>query len=509
MIRTILTAVIILLLPLTSAAKISHRGEGCWRTIPKKHRALTRALLSGEKKDDVIRVNFHGHFKGLVILAEFPDKTFKETNDRQRYDDILNAPGYTSNEGFRGSVADYFRDQSAGKFELEFDVVGPYTTEKSSKFYGQNDESGSDRHPGELVAEMCKAADKDVNFADYDWDGDGEVEEVFVVYAGKSESDTGESNLLYPHMWALEEAGVGALNLDGVKVDIYACANELKNNNRINGIGTFCHEFSHCMGLPDFYDIFYSGGDGMGYFDLMCAGNYNGNGYCPVGYTAFEKMVCGWAEPIELSNQDVTVESLKPMSENGDTYIIYNDGYPNEFYMIENRQKTGWDSYYPSTGLLITHIDYDQEVWEYNCPNTIVDSEMALDLGVSFTNDHERMTMFHADNSSSTSSAKNDLYPYKQTDSLTATSKPAATLFHHNSLKKKTMQGAILDIRQNADNTMGFRYRATTSKATAIREQELPSVPYMIYTLDGRPVSTDINILPHGIYVVDGKKVVR
>ena len=114
-------------------------------------------------------------------------------------------------------------------------------------------------------------------------------------------------------------------------------------------------------------------------------------------------MVCGWAEPIELSDQDVTVESLKPMSENGDTYIIYNDGYPNEFYMIENRQKTGWDSYYPSTGLLITHIDYDQEVWEYNCPNTIVDSEMALDLGVSFTNDHERMTMFHADNSSSIS----------------------------------------------------------------------------------------------------------
>jgi hypothetical protein len=307
----------------------------------------------------------------------------------------------------------------------------------------------------------------------------------------------------------LEEAGVGALNLDGVKVDIYACANELKNNNRINGIGTFCHEFSHCMGLPDFYDIFYSGGDGMGYFDLMCAGNYNGNGYCPVGYTAFEKMVCGWAEPIELSDQDVTVESLKPMSENGDTYIIYNDGYPNEFYMIENRQKTGWDSYYPSKGLLITHIDYDEEVWEYNCPNTIVDSEMALDLGVSFTNDHERMTMFHADNSSSTSSAKNDLYPYKQVDSLTATSKPAATLFHHNSLKKNTMQGAILDIRQNADNTMGFRYRATTSKATAIREQELPSVPYMIYTLDGRPVGTDINILPHGIYVVDGKKVVR
>jgi M6 family metalloprotease-like protein len=508
MIRTILTAFIILLLPLTSVAGIPHRGEGCWRTIPKKRQALTRALLS-EKKDNIKRVKFQGHFRGLVILAEFSDKTFKETNDRQRYDDILNAPGYTSSEGFRGSVADYFRDQSAGLFELKFDVVGPYTAEKSSRFYGQNDDSGNDRHPAELIAEMCKAADKEVNFADYDWDGDGEVEEVFVVYAGKSESDAGDSNLLYPHMWTLEEAGVGSLELDGVKVDVYACANELKNSNRINGIGTFCHEFSHCLGLPDFYDLLYTGGFGMGYFDLMSAGNYNGNGYCPAGYTAFEKMVCGWVEPIELSDQDVTVESLKPMSENGDTYIIYNDGYPNEFYMIENRQKTGWDSNYPSQGLLITHVDYDQEIWENNCPNTIIDMKKAIEWGLSFTNDHERMTMFHADNSSSMSSTKNDLYPYKQADSLTATSNPAATLYHHNSLRKKIMQGAILDIKQNADNTMSFRYRATASKATAIREQELPTVPCMIYTLDGRPVGSDISSLPHGIYVVDGKKVVR
>ena len=193
MIRTILTAAIILLLPLTSVAGIPHRGEGCWRTIPKKRQALTRALLS-EKKDNIKRVKFQGHFRGLVILAEFSDKTFKETNDRQRYDDILNAPGYTSSEGFRGSVADYFRDQSAGLFELKFDVVGPYTAEKSSRFYGQNDDSGNDRHPAELIAEMCKAADKEVNFADYDWDGDGEAEEVFVVYAGKSESDAGDSN---------------------------------------------------------------------------------------------------------------------------------------------------------------------------------------------------------------------------------------------------------------------------------------------------------------------------
>jgi hypothetical protein len=132
------------------------------------------------------------------------------------------------------------------------------------------------------------------------------------------------------------------------------------------------------MGFPDFYDVSYSGWYGMGCFDLMDAGSYNGNGFQPAGYTAHEKMMCGWKDPIVLSDTDVTVDSLQPMSKHGDTYIIYNDAYPNEFYMIENRQKTGWDKNYPAAGMMITHVDFDSEVWVNNIPNTILTTKLCL-----------------------------------------------------------------------------------------------------------------------------------
>ena len=520
MTRAIVTIVLMLLLSAgTATADPISRRPGCWRTPPTRQKAAAR--LSSPKKEATGKNPFEGTKRGLVILAQFTDTKFKTANNRDKYERILNEPGYTTTEGFRGSVSDYFRDQSGGLFDLQFDVVGPYTAARRYSYYGRNDDDDNDEKAHELIAEMCLAADADVNFADYDWDGDGEVEEVFVIYAGKSESDTYNSSYIYPHMWTLYEAGIGLLVLDDTVIDIYACANEINSSGKINGIGTICHEFSHCMGLPDFYDITYSGEFGMGDFDLMSGGCYCGDGFCPVGYTAYEKMACGWTVPIALGDEDVTVDSLQPISQGGNTYIIYNDANHDEYYLIENRQKTGWDAYYPARGLMITHVDYNAEIWANNIPNSILTQQEALKLELTTGNDHQRMTLFHADNNDdkqywndlygyhTKSTVTTDLYPYRQNDSLTTTSIPAATLFNSNSEGTRLMQGAILDIRQNSDKTMSFRYRATTPVTDAINEAPATPLPHRIFTLDGRVAGTRLESLPHGIYIINGRKIVR
>lgn len=514
MTRVLLTIVLTLLITLSSTAQTDHRrGPGCWRTVTAQNKAAARlAARQTSPRKAGATTGYLGKKKGLVILAEFSDKKFKSTNDREKYYNILNTRGYTSDEGFDGSVADYFLAQSGGLFELDFDVVGPYTTKYGYAYYGKNDEDDLDQHPEEMVIEMCRAANADVNFADYDWDGDGEVDEVFVVYAGKGEADSSNKNTIWPHMWSLDEAQRW-LTLDGVRINIYACANEIDSDGSINGIGTFCHEFSHCLGFADLYDISYSGAYGMGDFDLMAGGCYGGNGFCPVGYSGYEKMWCGWQQPIVLSTEDVTVDSLKPMAQQGDFYIIYNDAHPDEYYIIENRQKKSWDKYIPERGLMITHVDYDEEVWYNNIPNTIVSKEEAEENGYTCDNDHQRLTFFHANNSES----RPRLYPYKKNDSLTTTSSPVAKLYHNNSLGTKKMQGAVLNIHQNAGGTMGFTYRAnsgiTAIEAITHRQPHHPSPitnhPALIYTLDGRVAGTTLESLPHGIYIIGGRKVVR
>ena len=432
----------------------------------------TQRLRSPKKVSMGDWTHYTGQKKGIVILMQFTDTKFKTANNQAKYNDVLNKENYVTGS-FKGSVADYFKAQSNGQFELSFDVAGPYTAKNSASYYGKNDSQGNDQKPDELIVEAVKAANADFNFKDYDWDGDNVVDQVFVVYAGKGEADGGGSNTIWPHMYWLSATNK-SLTLDGVTIDTYACANEVNadSSGSFSGIGCFCHEFSHCLGYPDYYDTSYSGWFGMSKFDIMDAGSYNGNSYQPAGYTAYEKWTAGWLQPIVLGDEDVTVENLVATSDHGDAYIMYNDGNQNEFYMIENRQKTNWDASIPAKGLMITHVDFDKTIWEDNTPNTKVVSSDLATYGYRKTNDHQRCTIFHADNDDDSQYWDNyyggytqqtlstDLYPYSKNDSLTATSKPAATLYNKNKQGTKVMQGALLNIKQNTDKTINFFYRA-------------------------------------------------
>lgn len=426
------------------------------KAVARRAKANNRRAV--RRKANVTNI-FQGTKKGLIILAQFTDSKFQSGHDRALYNKIANAENYTDN-GFKGSVKDYFKAQSAGQFELDFDVVGICQLKNPCSYYGGNASNGEDLRAGEMVAEACQwAATQGVDFSKYDWDGDGEVDQVFVLYAGKGEADGGAASTIWPHEFALSYSDYGkSLSLSGVTVDTYACSAELNWRGKLDGIGTFCHEFSHCMGFPDLYDTSYSGWFGMGNYDLMCAGNYNGDGKCPAGYSAYEKHECGW-----ITFQDVThieealhVAGLKAISEGGGAYVLKNKAHEDEYYIVENRQNTGWDAYLPSEGVMITHVDYDANIWLYNTPNA--PGEYYDEHDNVYANDHQRLTIFRAGRSTSDDGDTSDLYPYNTNNNLTAESNPAATLYNKNSDGTKYMHVDIKDIKVASDGTASLTF---------------------------------------------------
>lgn len=431
------------------------------RVVALRHQAQRRRAANNA---------FTGTKKGLIILVDFSDKQFQTGHNQALYNRIANEKGYAEN-GFRGSVSDYFADQSHGLFNLTFDVVGPVRASRRSTYYGGSSNDGSDEPVDELVKEACRSVNSQVNFADYDWDGDGEVDQVFVLYAGQGQADGGGNNTIWPHEFQLTGYDGGtALTFDGVKIDTYACSCELNGSNSLDGIGTICHEFSHCMGLPDLYDTNYADHFGMGDFDLMSGGSYLGEGKTPPCYTAWERWTCGWTTPQTLADKDMDVSNVKPLSENGNTYVIYNAGNDNEYYLLENRQQTGWDINLPSHGLMVTHVDYDKNLFDNNVVNTIVtQGDGYYEMGL--RNDHQRLTILHADNDDAssyydyngnlvTTAETHDLYPYNGLDSVTNLSTPAATVYNANSDGSLFLNHGIYNIAENADGTVSFGYRA-------------------------------------------------
>lgn len=333
--------------------------------------------------------NLKGQKKGLVILVNFADLEHSLADPQLEWDNAFNQVGYNKN-GHIGSVHDYFYDQSYGAFDLEFDVVGPVTVSKKMSYYGQNNSYGSDAHAGEMVAEACKLVNSMVDFKDYDWDGDGEVDQVYVIYAGYGESSGAPAETIWPHEYWLEYGYGQKLHLDNVDINTYACSCELRGSGRgapvMNGIGTACHEFSHCIGFPDFYDVDYSGCFGMDEWDVLGSGGYNGpTGSCevPAGYTAYERWMAGWLEPIEL-DEGTEIKDMPCLLDEPVAYILRNknkgtNSRPiDEYFLLENRQAKRWYRWpgldnsgsQSAHGMLVSHINYDKQKWAQNVVNT-------------------------------------------------------------------------------------------------------------------------------------------
>ena len=430
-----------------------------------------------------------GKKKGLIILANFSDKKFYDyTEDDKgfltwvRYDAMANEEGYTNDVGAIGSVRDYYHDQSYGKFDLTFDVVGPVNLDKSYSYYGKNF-SGDDLNAPEMIVECCKAVDDEVDFTEYDWDDDGVVEEVFVLYAGYGEATNGGAETIWPHMWGLSSASAFNDNvpaefaLDGVLIDVYACSNELYGSygRTEMGIGVICHEFSHCLGLPDLYDTSYHGNFGMGSWDILDGGSYNGPnglGWVPAGYSSYERNYAGWLKYTELKNNRRIINQ-KPLTSRGNGYVIYNDSCQTEYYLLENRAQDSWDAFLPGEGLLIIHVDYDPDIWYNNTVNT-----------TGAYNDHQRLTLFHASNSNR---GGNEAYPYNGNDSLTDNSTPAAKLYNPNIDGSYLMHKPITQITRNEETGfISFLFKNENNGTVGIEDAIISGDEVVdVYRLDG------------------------
>lgn len=383
------------------------QAEQAKRAIARRN-VTTRGTTSEVPAEGEVRIP--------VLLVQFADVRFSSADPQNAFKDRINGENYTA-EGGCGSIREYFIDQSEGQFSPQFDIIGPITLSNNMEYYGGNDKQGTDLRPREMVKEACRNAynDKIIDFSQYDNNNDGYVDILYIIYAGFGEASFPDKleDCIWPHQWELGTP----LTLDGKKINRYACNNELDGHTgtELDGIGTFCHEFSHCLGLPDFYDTSSEGTTfGMNVWSVMDYGCYNNNGHTPCGYTAYEKDFLGWRSLTELNTP--THVTLKPLSDGGEAYKIVNEANPDEFYVVEYYSKSGWNTYAPADGMLITHVDYLESAWYENIVN----------------NDpkHPRVTIIPADGKLTAQSVTSDTYPGPSRNTkLTATSTPASMVY--------------------------------------------------------------------------------
>ncbi len=331
---------------------------------------ITRQKMRIARKTAIQASDFPntGTPRGLVILVNFADKKFVKTNEQ--FTAMLNEEGYSENGGI-GSARDYYINASDSLFQPIFDVYGPYDLPNNMAYYGGN----NDRNAGQMIMGACGAAEAaGVDFSLYDENNDGKIDNVFVYYAGNNEAEGASANTVWPHRSYISSRP----QYGGKELYDYACSSELRgrSSKTMCGIGTFCHEFSHVLGLADLYDVDYEKNT-LGTWDIMCSGSYNGNGCQPPSYTAFERFSVGWLNPTVLSEAGQYL--LEPLTTHNQAYLIpvsdkkIEPNENGEYFLLENRQEVGWDAgpaCLVSTGMLVWHINYRSNAWAQNRPNS-------------------------------------------------------------------------------------------------------------------------------------------
>ena len=362
---------------------------------------LLQVSQKGPMKSNALRIQAKpqkvfpttGSPHSLVILVNFADVSFVTPSPVNSFTKLLNQSGYSENGG-TGSARDYFMASSYGKFSPNFDVFGPVTLPDSMAFYGQNDANGADMNTVQMVVDACTAASAaGLDFSQYDTDNDGILDNVFVCYAGHNEAEGAPSNTVWPQSWgvypisqypdAYNYSGTDAsITFNGKRLLNYACTSELQGSSGSNmcGVGTFCHEFGHVLGLPDYYDTTLFQAHTLDSWSIMDAGNYNNNGRTPPTYSVYDRFFLGYLTPEQVSvASNLTLLPIsqsvnQPASTANQAFLFSGTTHnlngsnpsPNEFFMVEYRKQTGWDTYLPAEGMCIWHVDFNQTAWSNN-----------------------------------------------------------------------------------------------------------------------------------------------
>lgn len=396
------------LLQSSTPQKANGWGWGDWEDSSKSTDTPTCPLVSNVQKE--------GDVRGLVVLVQFSDVKFKRDNAHEEYSDYLNKEGY-SNYAMKGSARDFFIANSSGKYRPTFDVAGPITLK------GNRDSYGSMVDPNNIAAgavyAISEAMDSLVaanfDFTPYDTDGDRVIDFVYMIYAGVGSADTDVQTAIWPHSFNVSKRLTRNMSMYR-----YACSPEIdgqaymyrRSTDALNGIGTFCHEFSHVLGLQDHYDVGVNESRTRvrytpGAWDLMDAGSYNcpDNKYrvtscSPANLSAFERFSLGWLEPRRLEISDTTF-ILNSVQENDG--LVLTSKKDNEYYFVEFRLQEDFDVALPNRGVLVWHINYSRTAWMYNEVNA---------------SDPMRVDLIEADGQANSSTVKNDAFPTSRVNSF-------------------------------------------------------------------------------------------
>ena len=490
--------------------KIAEESENAYDNSP-----LTRGPIIDSGYNRVPYFPHTGSPKALVILAEFQDTTFTIQDTKNVFtnylmnEDHFTETRYGQNQNYKG-VRGYFKDCSYGQFTPEFDVVGPIKLPKEQTYYGEGDDNIE-----ALMEDACSAIDSIVDFADYDANNDGMVDLVYVIYAGHSANYRGNK---VSNIWPKS----GTVNIsntyDGKRICRYGVSNELngsekisKNKKKINGIGLFCHEFSHTLGLPDIYayrtPAENQDDQGMEFWDLMDGGTEVRGGRVPASYLAWEREVMGWIKIDELKN-DSSIENLKSIDNGGKAYKIVNPNNSNEYIVLQSIQKgpwyQGWRDGTYGKGLLAYRISYpSNKVNVFDFPNNVKGKPRVIPIPA----DGKILAAKNATSYLEYINQHNgDLYPYNRIDYISG-----FKMFDGSILEKSIVNIKENDGGDSNNNYVNFEFKnglvPTGIQPPSIIEKIISD--NRIYTLDGRYVGTDTSILPHGIYIQNNKKFVK
>lgn len=490
--------------------KVAEESENAYNNSP-----LTRGPIIDSGYGGVPYFPHTDSPKALVILAEFQDTTFTIQDTKKVFtnylmnEDHFSDTRYGQNQNYKG-VRGYFKDCSYGQFTPIFDVVGPIKLPKKHAIYG----AGNDRMDL-LLADACATVDDLVDFAKYDANNDGIVDLVYIIYAGHSAN---YRNNKVSNIWPKSGTVTISDTFDGKSIRRYGVSNELngsdktsKNNKKINGIGLFCHEFSHTLGLPDIYAYRTPAEDqddqGMEYWDIMDGGTGVRGGRVPASYLAWEREVMGWMNIDELK-KDSSIENLKSIDNGGKAYKIVNPNNSNEYIVLQSMQKGAWNQGWGDgtygKGLLAYRVSYPfNKVNVFDYPNNEKGKPRVIPIpadgkilaGKNATSYLEYVNQLNG-----------DLYPYNRIDYISG-----FKMFDGSILAK-----SIINIKENDggnsnNNYVSFEFknRLVPTAIQSLSIIERSTSDNRIYTLDGRYVGTDASILPHGIYIQNNKKFVK
>ncbi len=450
-----------------------------------------------------------------VVMVEYADISFQETTTTEKVNRFLNEKGYADETGSRGSVRDYFTAQSNGMFTPQFDIVARVKVDNGYAHYGADGTDGEiDPNVQELAIEAVnKLYKQGASLSAYA--DNGTVPLVAIMYAGPGEHALSSSDAA-DHLWgALHkkpfQTDDKALTVSSFIVFDEVIRHQAKQNGEVvtvedfDGVGLLCHEFSHALGLPDFY---YTGDDAaisdtlktMDWWSVMDAGEFFYNGYAPIGYNAFERSALGWLNVKELTQpQSVSLYAFGQEDRGATAYVVRNEECPTEFYLFENRQPDTWFYKGLGRGMLVTHVDYDENVWKRNTVN----------------NDpaHPRFTYVPADNMKDGSNTQNatlaqllagykgDLFPGTSgVTSLTDDTTPAATLFNGT---KKYLSRPLYNIAMGEDSVVTFSFMTKNTDAihsATTNDDNASTAPTEYFTLAGQRLASLRGAQP-GIYL--------